>query len=535
MTDMHLSAVRLDHELLSACDTYRDHLALIDGNHKLSFNDLGLMSADVAASIIEMGHPPGIPIVVAVDNRWSDIVAQFAVWRAGGVVVPVHRGTPARLLERILERTRARMILSPASAVPEGWLRRAPAHASWVHGLDHAAAPPAELNADQALVTFTSGSTGQAKGVVLSHTAFGSKLRAIAKILPFAHGSCTLQVLHLNFTFGQWTTLLTLISGGTVDLVSKFVPHNVLSRLMNQQADRMAVVPTMLRLILRAIDDPRCGLNPEVVAECPSPGLWIAGGEPLAAGLGRRVLSAFPRTRLADVFGLSETSTSDIILTPDAYEAGAGTLGRPSPGVKVRIVADGGIDQPDGGVGELWIRTPFLMTGYLDDPESTALAKSGDWFRTGDLARFTESGNIELVGRSKFLILRGGHKVSPLAIEAIISEHPHCHSACAFGTPDAVLGERIVVLFILTADAKTTPDEIRAWAKDRMNSYEVPDQITFIDELPLGQTGKMDRLRARELHEVVAGGPQIERDGARRVHGSHVEHDSNRATLVVRT
>jgi acyl-CoA synthetase (AMP-forming)/AMP-acid ligase II len=218
------------------------------------------------------------------------------------------------------------------------------------------------------------------------------------------------------------------------------------------------------------------------------------------------VLDTFPRTSLADVFGLSETSTSDIILTPDAYQAGAGTIGRPSPGVQVRIVAEDGIDQALGDVGELWIKTPFLMTGYLDDPESTAAAKSGDWFRTGDLARVTEIGNIELIGRSKFLIVRGGHKISPLSIEGIISEHPACRGACAFGMPDAMLGERIVVLFISAADLRVTPDEIRTWAKARMQPYEIPDEITLVDELPLGATGKMDRLGARNLHKAVASG-----------------------------
>jgi acyl-CoA synthetase (AMP-forming)/AMP-acid ligase II len=503
MTTDYLSAVRLDDQLLSACELHKGALAVVDDNYTLSFQELSERSAQVAESIVRAGHRPGLPVVVAVDNRWTDIVAQLAVWRTDGVVVPVHRTTPARVLRHIAERAGARLVVSPGQALPQEWPLGSGEPLEWVHGLRTKSEPPAELDSRQALVAFTSGSTGRAKGVVLSHSALGSKLEAISNVIPFSTGSNTLQVLHLNFTFGQWTTLLTLVRGGTVHLVQRFVARDVLRRLMDQSVDRIAVVPTMLRLILADLDDAPLDLNREALAECPSPGLWIAGGEPLAAGLGRRVLETFPRARLADVFGLSETSTSDIILTPDAYQAGAGTIGRPSPGVQVRIVAENGVDQSAGGVGELWIKTPFLMTGYLADPESTAAAKSGDWFRTGDLARVTETGNIELVGRSKFLILRGGHKLSPLSIEGIISEHPACRGACVFGTPDAVLGERIAVLFKPAAGVRVTPDEIRAWAKTRLQPYEVPDEINLVDELPLGGTGKMDRLSAREFHKVV--------------------------------
>ncbi|MGL5865277.1 MAG: class I adenylate-forming enzyme family protein [Dermatophilaceae bacterium] len=497
-------SLRLDEQLLAACTEYGDSAAVIDEHRTVTFRDLAAMSGEISQSLRECGRHSGLPIVVPVDNRWSDVVAQLAVWRVGGVVVPVHRDTPARVLSETLQRTGARHLLSPVAAVPHDWLADTVENAPWIHCVDQVTAPPpAELDAHQALVAFTSGSTGQPKGVVLSHSAFAAKLRAICEVLPFGPGTRTLQVLQPNFTFGQWTTLVTLLSGATVDLVPRFDAADVLSRLLNQRVDRIAVVPTMLRLLLAAVDDPPPGLDPAAVVGCSSPGLWIAGGEPLAAGLGRRVLATFPRTQLADVFGLSETSTSDLILTPDAYEAGAGTIGRPSPGVQVRVVNAEGTDQPDGDVGELWIQTPFLMTGYLDDPDATSEAMSGDWFRTGDLARFTGSGAVELVGRSRFLILRGGHKISPLAIEDVLSQHPDCRGVCAFGIPDAMRGERIGVLFRPAAASTATPSQIRTWAKTRMPRHEVPDVITLIDEIPLGRTGKMDRARAYELHQAA--------------------------------
>lgn len=497
---------RLDEQILRACELHDKGVALIDDGLTLTFREIADLSKLISQSLIECDGRPGFPIVVPVDNRCSDIVAQVAVWRAGGVVVPVHRDTPARVLEQILIRTGAQCLLTPVDALPEDWRASTDEDAPWVHRWDQVPpAPPAELDSDQALVAFTSGSTGRPKGVVLSHRAFAAKLQAISEVLPFEPGTRTLQVLQLNFTFGQWTTLLTVLSGGTVELVPRFDAGDVLGRLLSQHVDRMAVVPTMMRRLLAAIDDPPAGMDPAAVGECASPGLWIAGGEPLAAGLGRRVLATFPRTQMADVFGLSETSTSDLILAPGAYAEAAGTIGWPSPGVRVRIVDEQGTDQPDGGVGELWIRTPFLMTGYLDDPAATTAAMAGDWFRTGDLARITDAGSVELVGRSKFLILRGGHKISPLAIESALSEHPDCRGVCAFAIPDTMLGERIGVLFRPATGATATPAEIRVWAKTRLPRLEVPDAITLTDEIPLGRTGKMDRAGAYALHLAAVG------------------------------
>jgi long-chain acyl-CoA synthetase len=498
-----MSPDRLDQRILAACEAFKGLPAIADGDRILLFGDLADQVSRVAAMLTGSGLRPGDPVVIAVENRWSDIVAEIAVWNAGGVVVPVHRSTPAAVMRETTERTGAHLLVSEPHSMPSDWSESLTPERDWVFHVQAPVLPPREINPEQALVAFTSGSTGRSKGVVLSHAALGSKLDAIAQVIPFQRSSVTLQVLQLNFTFGQWTTLLTLLSGGTVWLMHRFSPQEVITRLAGRPVDQMAVVPTMLRLILANLDDQPVAPRAAALRECPSPGLWIAGGEPLAAGLGRRILGAFPGTQLADVFGLSETSTSDLILGPHAYQTAAGTVGWPSPGVRVRIVGEDGIDRPVGDVGELWICTPYLMTGYLGDRQATAAAMSGSWFRTGDLGRLTAEGAVELVGRSKFLIVRGGHKVSPLSIEGVVTDHPQCRGACALGVPDRFLGERIVVLFEPTHAAELTQDDVRSWVRARVSPLEVPDQIVFVDDIPVGRTGKMDRLAAHSAFQRV--------------------------------
>ncbi|WP_263164393.1 class I adenylate-forming enzyme family protein [Streptomyces sp. SCSIO ZS0520] len=520
--------VRLDHMLADACARFGSQEALDDGTRRLTFRELAQDADRLHAELTAAGHEPGRPVLVAVSNRAEDLVCHFAAWKARAAVVPVHRSSPVSAVLTTARRTGARLLLGAPSHHPPAWEEFTPLPApagtepartdsarptaAWLRAQGGAspaalqdAAPPEELDGDQALVVFTSGSTGQPKGVVLSHAAFAGKLAAIQEVLPFSPGSRTTQVLQLNFSFAQWTALLTLAHGGSLRLLPRFDAERVREVLASSRTDRIAMVPSMLRLLARALDaspSPR-----ELPAEQGSPGLIIAGGEPLSAGLGRRLRELLPHTRLADVYGLSETSTSDFILTPEAYDKGAGTIGSPSPQVSFRIADEEGKECPAGETGDLWIRTPYVMTGYLGDPRETREAFTDGWLRTGDLARLRPGdGLVELGGRTKQLISRGGIKISPLEIENCYASHPACTECLAVGVPDPDLGERTHLLVVRGSRPVPPRGELRAWGRERLEPYKLPDQVHTVDELPLGRTGKADRLAARQLALRLAGG-----------------------------
>jgi enoyl-CoA hydratase/carnithine racemase len=234
----------------------------------------------------------------------------------------------------------------------------------------------------------------------------------------------------------------------------------------------------------------------------------LIGGETLGKGLGETLRELFGPAPLIDIYGLTETSTCDFFLMPSDLPRYAGCIGRPSPNVRYRIVGDD---------GELQISSPYLMSGYLDEPQLRPIQDG--WLATGDLARERDPGVVEIVGRKKELIYRGGSKIAPLEIEFACSAHPKVAAALAVGRTDERLGQRIHVL-IVPRDPGLTPAEVYAFLSTRLERYKVPDVLYFARELPAGRTGKADRGRFAamlEANELVPaeGGVQDEYESIR--------------------
>jgi long-chain acyl-CoA synthetase len=251
------------------------------------------------------------------------------------------------------------------------------------------------------------------KGAVLSHRAFAGKLEAIQSLLEFGKNERapdrTLLVLNLTFSFGIWVALLTLLHGGCLLPREKFAAGGFLKDLEDSSATQVAVVPTMMRSLI--LDVPQSQLR------CTAPALRqvLIGGETLGAGLGATLRALFRPAALIDIYGLTETSTCDFFLMAHEAERHAGCIGRASPGVRFRILDSDGNTVPQGEIGELNISSPFLMSGYLDEPALTPIQDG--WLATGDLACEREPGIVAIAGRKKELIYRGANKVSPLEIE----------------------------------------------------------------------------------------------------------------------
>jgi long-chain acyl-CoA synthetase len=179
-------------------------------------------------------------------------------------------------------------------------------------------------------------------------------------------------------------------------------------------------------------------------------------------------------------------------------------VGRPTERVEFRLIAEDGQPAPGGIPGELCVRTPFGMLGYLDDPALTTASFREGYIRTGDLARVRADGRVEIVGRLKDIISRGGNKIAPAEIDALLSSHPSVAAALSAGVPDARLGEAICAIVVLKPDAVLTADALRQWAVEHTEKFKVPDVIHFRDALPVGPTGKVLRSRVAQVaHEVA--------------------------------
>lgn len=406
------------------------------------------------------------PVALIIDNAPVDLVGYLGLWLAGCVAVPIHVGAPQAAVQALMARVRNRFV------VRAGAIERIAATASAQRALLRGAA----------IVVFTSGSTGEPKGVVIGHARLLGKLSALARLLQFTAQDVVAAPLQLTFIFGVWVALLSLMSGARLVLGPKFSATE--AGATYRQATILAAVPTLLRAL--------CAQG----AGSPALRKILTGGEPFAPALGERLAGLFPDASIYDLFGLTETGSCDFCLHPDDQPAGHGSIGRVTEGVRFRIAPTSVTGLP-AGAGELQIDTPFGMLGYLDADDLTAAAFADGWFRTGDLAVQRADGFVQLVGRSKDIVSRGGNKIAPLEIENVFTRHDAVAAALAFGYPDERLGESLQLL-VVRRDPGLSAQALRDWASGRIERFKLPDAILFVDALPAGRTGKADRGAAQK-------------------------------------
>jgi long-chain acyl-CoA synthetase len=469
---------------------FADGPALADTGGALTYRELTQAATAVEQALRDAGLSPDEPVLVPVANEPRDAAALIGAWLAGGVAVPVARHAPANAIEAVRKATGARFSVTNSAEERVAQIAEKPPR-------------PRPLLEGAALIVFTSGSTGQPKGVVLSHRAFAGKLAAIDSMLGFTPRTRSLLVLQITFVFGMWVLLLTLLKGGMARMQSRFEAAAVLSTLKAQGISDVALVPTMLRKIL-ALEE---SVSRPLIAGAALERI-LTGGEPFGRELNRQLKESMPNVHAVDIFGLTETCSSDFFVTAEEREPYAGTIGRPGPGIEFRICDTQNRELPVDAAGELQIRTPFVMNGYLDEPELTRAAFADGYFRTGDLARAREDGRVELAGRIKDVIIRGGANVSPLELDHLLAQHPDVAAALTAGVPDPMVGERIHALVVPRANASIGEKDLRQWVAGRIERFKWPDVYHFGRELPTGRTGKVDRNALRD--QVLRGRPSVQ-------------------------
>jgi acyl-CoA synthetase (AMP-forming)/AMP-acid ligase II len=414
--------------------------------------DLLALADRVRAALAAEGAAPNEPIHLRMGNRPGDIGALLGIWCAGAVAVPVHVAAASTTRERLAAATRARLLVD----------------GDRVERIAVAAPPPRPLLDGAALVMFTSGTTGLPKGTAVAHPRLADKLAVLDRLLSLGPDDVVLLPLQMTFIFGLWVMLLTLRSGARLIPVPKFSAEAMARGL--QQATVVAAVPSAYRALM---------LNPPAA---PRLRMMMTGGEVLAPHLAR-ALRGWSDAAIVDLYGLTETGTCDFCCGPAEQPHGFGSIGRPTPQVAWRIAA----------AGELQIKSPFGMLGFLDDPELTAASFADGYYKTGDLARVNEHGFVELIGRAKDIVSRGGTKIAPLEVDHLIAEHPAVAAALCAGVPDERLGEVLHAAVVRREGHELDAAALRAWLMERTERYKVPEAFYFVDALPAGSTGKADR------------------------------------------
>jgi long-chain acyl-CoA synthetase len=440
----------------------------------------------LAGALRKRGVAPGDRVVVFAANCPEVPIAYNAIWRAGAVVTPAIFLLPPPELRHIVEDAEARAVI--ASPEFADTAREAAGDALVISTDEFATleqSNPSPIvdrdDSDLAALMYTGGTTGRAKGVMLTHENLWLVGRAAQDAGHVPGIVRALTALPLSHAFGL---LVTVIGFHTHEPTSSvlmrwFEPTAWLELAQEHRSQIAAVVPSMLNFLL---------LQPLEEYDLSELRFIASGASPLAPEKAQELERRLPRVEVREGYGLTETSAL-VSATPPG-QVRLGSVGKPAPGVEVRI--DG-----DEDIGEICVRSPFLMAGYWRAPEATAEALRDGWLYTGDLGRLDEDGYLYVVDRKKDLILRGGFNVFPRDVEEALLEHPAIEAAAVVGRPDEEHGEEVVAFVALSEDFD--PEDIVAWARTRIGGYKYPREVHVVPALPLTPVGKVDRKALRAL------------------------------------
>ncbi|WP_437574377.1 class I adenylate-forming enzyme family protein [Sorangium sp. So ce887] len=446
------------------------------------------------------GVGPGATVLLALKNRPEFVMSQIALARVGASVVTASwRSTPAEL-SYLAGHSGARLLVFDADiadvireAAPrlEGIPResmiavgeRAPGFAHFDELIAERGAAP-DRSERAAVVMYTSGTTGKPKGAV---RGFGggvvvSALGAIGAT-PMRAGDVHLAVGPLYHLTALGFVNLSLVLGATIVILPEFDPELFLEAIQRYRVTTTTVVPTMLHRVLE-LGEARLRAH-----DTSSLTAIFTGGAPLPPALATKVMGVFG-DRLFNFYGATETGMVTIA-GPEDLRASPGTIGRPVAGSELMLVGEDGKPCRDGEVGELYVRSPLLVSGYHRDPDATRESMLDGYFSVGDLARRDARGCYHIEGRKRDLIISGGVNVYPAEVESVLHDHPAVAEAAVVGVPDRAWGERVRAFVALRPGAAASEDDIKAHCRAELAGPKVPREIVFVDALPRNPTGKV--------------------------------------------
>jgi len=470
------------------------------GNQELSHGALDRLANRMARALQAQGVARGDRVAVWADTGLAQVPLFAAATKLGAVFAPVNARLGAREAAELLALARPRLVVADPERAKDGARLASAAQAAFAHfgagGADGTDLSPAALPADDSdvfepalreddphVLFFTSGSTGRPKGVVLSHRA--SWLRSFQGVFHDAprRSVCMFPMFHM----APWTLALAAWqTRGEIAFVSTATPEALLAALERRRANHFYGIPLIFSRLLEA-DLARHDLG--------SLRLLETGTSAVPIELVRRLRERFPACTLRIYYGSTEGGSVAALSDADVLRK-PGSVGLAPPGGELRLAAD----------GEVLARSPYLMSGYFDDPAATAAALAGGWLHTGDLGALDAEGYLSIIGRKKDVIRTGGESVSPAELEAALADAPGVLEVAVVGVPDAEWGEVVCAAVVAAPGATPTLEALRAHCAGRLAGFKHPRRLELVPALP--RTEATRQVQRALLVERILSAPR---------------------------
>jgi long-chain acyl-CoA synthetase len=494
--------------------------AVIDGETRLTWGAVELRVRRLANGLRGLGIQPGDRVAILMLNGYRYLELYYAVPRAGALVVPLNVRLAEPELAAILADSGAATLVVDDSFAPTAQHLAATGPLRLIHA--GSGAPPVGMQSHNALIEsavdtdpdrdrpidedalvglfYTGGTTGRAKGVMLSHKSLATNALHVAIEFRYRSDTNYLHVAPMFHLADMASTFAVTMLGGCHTILERFSPVAVLETFQRARVTDVVLVPTMVNALLQVPN-----LRDYDLAS------WrqlAFGGSPMPVALLKRAMELLPCEFLQG-YGMTEAAPALTRLTPEDHRRGIarpGTIwerrlasaGQSDVGVEVRVVNGAGEDVAPGAVGEIIARGPNIMQGYWNQAEETAYGLREGWLHTGDLATVDEGSYIYIVDRKKDMIISGGENVYSTEVEGALYDHPAVLEAAVIGIPDESWGERVHAVVVLKPGQDTSAEELAAHCRERIAGYKVPRSMEFAEVLPKSGAGKILKAALRE-------------------------------------
>jgi len=521
-TDVPLIHQTIGDNLVATTARFPDEEALVVPYQgvRLTYAEFAVEVDRVARGLLAMGLERGDRIGIWSPNNAEWVLVQYATARIGAILVNINPAYRTSELEYALNQSGCRFLISAPEFLTSDYRKMVAEVAPSVSSLERtvfldledweellAGADSVNQDAveriassldpgDPINIQYTSGTTGFPKGATLSHVNILNNGYFVGEMCRYTHADRVCIPVPFYHCFGMVLGNLACTTHGATIVVPgpRFLPEPVLQTVSDERCTSLYGVPTMFIAALEHPDIDKYDLS--------SLRTGIMAGSPCPVEVMKRVIADFNMSEVTIAYGMTETSPVSTQTAPDDdIDRRVSTVGRIHPHVEVEIVdPETGAVMQRGESGELCTRGYSVMIGYWNDPERTGEAIDEDgWMHTGDLATMDDDGYVNIVGRIKDMIIRGGENVYPREIEEFLYTHPEVIDAQVIGVPDVKFGEEIMAWVKLRDGSTLTGEDLKEYCKGRIAHFKVPRYVTFVPEFPMTVTGKVQKFKMREL------------------------------------